>query len=283
MGKKIDDDERGISAKGTEEEIKVELKKGPMLSRHNESGTGGSLEEKNLRKKYGTWYKWNGKSLEPTFERPSIDTRPGIVYVGIDKKTKIPMQIGGTEIGEADAARIKGALARKGVPFTEGYSLFGKKLRGFSTLGAQIGIAGGMAIIGGLIEAVQWLEFPEQIDEIKQARIDPVVVRRALDKYQVESVIRNEISRLEIVNDNFMGKNYPSNILIDADKGRLYCVVLEATDKYSLGEIVGVKALSLYDRNNYSKIFRDYEEGYTYAYFPGEGWGRFPFRQQPDE
>jgi hypothetical protein len=277
MGDKIDDDERGISSKGIGRVTLVRNK--PIQSGHDALG-GRSGEEDGRR-----FFKYKGRRLTEVIQRyESASSVTGDIYVEVERgKLKVATLPNDKKLTPGDLEIMKRQLKNEFEIDIKSTSIRGFKSRGYATIGSMIGIAGGLALVGGLMEAVQWLEFPEQIDEIKRSKIDPLVVQRALYKSQLESVSASEINRLKIVNDIYQGKNYPTNILIDSETGILYCVILEATEIFSVGEIVGVKALSVYDKNSYSKIFRDYDEGYTYAFFPGDGWGRFHFKQQPEE
>lgn len=278
MGGNFDDDERGISSKGLIGRV-TRVKDKPIQSGHDALG-GKSGEEDGRR-----FFKYKGHKLTEVLQRyESTSSVTGDIYIEVERGN---LQVGtlpnDKKLTPGDVEIMKRQLKNEFKIDIKSTSIRGFRPRGYANIGSMIGIAGGLAIIGGLMEAVQWLEFPEQIDEIKRSKIDPLIIQRALYSSQLESVSRGEINRLKIVNDTYQGKNYPTNIIIDTETGILYCVILEATEIFSVGEIVGVKALSAYDKNSYSKIFRDYDDGYTYAFFPGEGWVRVHFRFQTEE
>jgi hypothetical protein len=273
MGGNFDDDERGISSKGLTGQV-TRVKNKPIQSGHD--ALGGKSSEEDRRR----FFKYKGRKLTEVLQRyESTSSMTGDIYIEVERGN---LQVGtlpnDKKITPGDVEIMKRQLKNEFEIDIKSTSIRDFRPRGYANILSMIGIAGGgLALIGGLINAVQWLEFPEQIDEIKKSKIDTLIVQRALNNSQLESVSRSEINRLKIVNDIGQGKNYPTNVIIDSETGILYCVILEATEIFSVGEIVGVKALSLYDKSSYSKIFRDYDEGYNYAYLPGDGWLRFHF------
>lgn len=277
-----DDDERGIKNKGIEEATVI---KGIKESRHDEFG--GSAEEMALVKNNKLFIKWQDKKLIKVYTRPQSK---GATYFTINHSHELNL-ISGEPLAPPEAERVRLKIEKtfniklstsknsyKGVDV----KAFKGKYRGYATPGTLAGIVGiagaGIALIGGLEEAIEWLEFPEQIDTIKKSKIDPSIVQRALTKNQFESLYSRTVSRLTIVKEVQNNQNVPTNVMIDSETGILYCVVLESTEKYQLGQIVGVKQLSFHDKINNSRVYRDYDNGLTYASLPGEGWITFHFR-----
>ncbi|WP_207431338.1 SpvB/TcaC N-terminal domain-containing protein [Sabulibacter ruber] len=140
--------------------------------------------------------------------------------------------------------------------------------RGFASTGSMAlsAVGSGLAILGGLSDMVDWLEFPEQIDDIKANKVDPIIVQRALSKSRIEALITKSSQDLQIIKNGELS----TNMLIDPQSGNIYMVILENNDKYKTGDIVGVGT----SRNLYgSKVFKDNRTGDVYFNSPsGEGW-----------
>lgn len=275
--------ETGVSPKeaGTIKNEGIQVVKGkPIPSGHDSLG-GASSEE--LSRKF---FRWENGILKQVTQRPLVK---GVTYFEVLNKDgeKVLAISEGPDLSTGEVERVKQSLLKdfkikisnsrfsyKGVP------------RGFATLG----VTGSLMILGGVLEAIQLLEIPDQIDAIQATKIDPITVDRALAQSQFSALIKNRSSSLQKLSWEEGTELHSTNLLIDTQTGNIAAVVLEATNEFEVGQIVGigrsrfvaenvVMKSNMYKDNRTNDLYFQSEKGNWLLIGPSTGtWELFPFQ-----
>ncbi len=213
----------------------------------------------------------------------------GVTYFEVLERNgeKILTLSEGTEISTGEVERVKQSLIKKfKIKISNSRLNYPGVPRGF----ISIGIAGGLMILSGILEAVQLLEIPEQIDAIKETKVDPIIVSEAIKKSRLESLLSNQRNNLQPISWEEGAQLNKTNLLIDTENGNILAVILEDTDDLQTGQIVGIGRSRFIDKNVImkSKIFKDNrtndvyfqsERGDWQMIGPSTGsWELFPFQ-----
>ncbi|KTD23904.1 Uncharacterised protein [Legionella lansingensis] len=275
--------ETGVSPgeAGTTKDKGVNVVKGkPIPSGHDSLG-GASSEELNRK-----FYRWQNGTLKQVTQRPPVK---GVTYFEVLDRggEKILALSEGADLSAGEVERVKQALL-KDFKIKISNSRFSYKgvARGFSTLG----VSGSLMILSGILEAIQLLEIPEQIDAIKETQIDPIIVDLALGKSKFSALLNNKRSSLQKISWEEGSELHSTNLLIDTETGNIAAVVLEATDDLEVGQIVGIGRArfvaenvlmksNMYKDNRTNDVYFQSERGNWLVIGPSTGsWELFPFQ-----
>lgn len=277
------DTETGVSPSeaGTIKDEKFSQIKGkPIPSGHDSLG-GASAEE--LSRKF---YRWQNGVLKKVTQRPLVK---GVTYFEVLNRNgeQILALSEGSDVSAGEVERIKNTLLKEfKIKISNSRFSYKGVARGFSTLG----MTGSLMILSGLLEAVQLLEIPEQIDAIKEIKIDPIIVKNALKNSKFNAFLSNSRNTLQIISWEEVTELHSSNLLIDTETGNIAAVVLEATEDLDVGQIVGigrsrfitknvVMKSNIYKDNRINDVYYQSERGNWLVIGPSTGsWELFPFQ-----
>lgn len=275
--------ETGVSPAeaGTVKDEGVQIVKGkPIPSGHDSLG-GASAEEMSRK-----LYRWENGILKKVTQRPAVK---GVSYFEVLEREgkKILILSSGSDVSTGEVERIKQSLLKDfKIKVSDTRLSYKGVARGFSTLG----VTGSLMILSGIFEAIQLLEIPDQIDAVKETKIDPIIVDIALGQSKISALLSNKKSTLQKISWQEGTELHSTNLLIDTETGNIAAVVLEATDDLDAGQIVGIgrsrfvaenviMRSNMYKDNRTNDLYFQSERGNWLVIGPSTGsWELFPFQ-----